>query len=94
MAKNTKIGALWLRKNDNVGQYLSGVLNDLKEDIDIVAFKNKNKGENGPDFLIYRSQKQEKQTASANDLVIEDENTRDGIEPSDEEINVDEIPFN
>jgi uncharacterized protein (DUF736 family) len=87
---NTKIGVLWLKKNDNVGQYFSGMLNDLKDDIRIVIFKNKNKGEKGPDYIIYRSEERKERTERAEEEIIIDD---ESVIPEEESVNVDNIPF-
>ena len=88
---NTRIGALWLKsfnKDEKSEQYFSGVLNDLKEDINIVVFKNKNKGEKGPNYIIYRSEeKKEKVQETEDEIIIDDQ----GVIP--DEMNVDNIPY-
>lgn len=52
-----KIGALWAKTSKEGKKYMSGTLEDLSGDIQIVIFKNDRKEkENYPDFLIYRSE--------------------------------------
>ena len=56
-----KIGALWSRKTSDGKEYLTGVISDLRGDIQIVVFRNDKKTENQPDYDILLSEsKQEK----------------------------------
>lgn len=60
-----KIGALWRKErkleDGQTEPYFSGTLELLGEDIPVVIFKNgKKEKENYPDYIIYRSEPQEK----------------------------------
>jgi uncharacterized protein (DUF736 family) len=50
-----KIGALWSKKTSDGKNYLSGVISDLRGDIQIVVFRNDKKTENQPDYDILLS---------------------------------------
>lgn len=55
-----KIGALWARKTQDGKSYLSGVIQDIGGDIQIVVFRNDRKEkENQPDFSILLSEKKQ-----------------------------------
>ncbi len=56
-----KIGALWLRESkDGTKKYMSGIIEDLSGDIQIVVFRNdKKEKENQPDYQILLSEKRE-----------------------------------
>jgi len=52
-----RIGALWVRTTQDGKQYFSGVLNDLRGDINIAIFQNDRKEkENQPDYNIILSE--------------------------------------
>lgn len=51
-----KIGALWSKQTEEGKEYYSGVITDLRGDIQIVAFKNDKKTENQPDYDILLSE--------------------------------------
>ena len=52
-----KIGALWSKKTSEGQEYFSGVISDLRGEIQIVVFKNDEKGnENQPDYNILLSE--------------------------------------
>ena len=51
-----KIGALWSKKTEDGKEYFSGVISDLRGDIQIVIFKNDKKSENQPDYDILLSE--------------------------------------
>ena len=54
---NRRIGALWSKKTAEGREYLTGVISDLRGDIQIVVFKNDNKkNENQPDYDILLSE--------------------------------------
>lgn len=98
-----KIGALWARKTADGKQYLSGTLNDLAGDIQIVVFKNDRKEkENQPDYSICLSEKrdQQKPEQKKDDFFggAEFGEAPPGTEiptsePAAEEIKVEDIPF-
>ena len=51
-----QLGALW-KKSKNEKEYMSGVIRDMRGDIQIVIFQNDNKeNDSQPDYLIYRSE--------------------------------------
>ena len=57
---NRKIGALWSKKTSEGKEYFTGVINDLRGDIQIVIFKNdKKENENQPDYDILLSEAKE-----------------------------------
>ena len=54
---NKKIGALWSRKTSGGKEYFSGVISDLRGDIQIVVFRNDSKkNDNQPDYDILLSE--------------------------------------
>lgn len=72
------IGALWIKKGAK-GTYMSGVLNDLRGDIQIAVFKNDRKEKDThPDYRIV--------------VMIDDDKPRSS-KPSEEEVNTEELPF-
>lgn len=53
-----KIGALWLREAKGGKKYMSGIIEDLTGDIQIVVFRNEKKEKDTqPDFQILLSEK-------------------------------------
>lgn len=56
---NRKIGALWSKKTNEGKEYFSGVISDLRGDIQFVIFKNDKKNENQPDYNILVSEPRE-----------------------------------
>ena len=54
-----KIGALWSKKASEGQEYLTGVLSDLRGDIQIVVFQNEKKTDNQPDYDILLSEPKE-----------------------------------
>lgn len=59
---NRKIGALWSRKTKEGQEYFSGVISDLRGDIQIVVFRNDRKeNENQPDYNILLSEPKEQE---------------------------------
>ena len=54
-----KIGALWSKKTEDGKEYFSGVIADLRGDIQIVVFKNEKKTDNQPDYDILMSESRE-----------------------------------
>ena len=80
-----KIGALWIREKDGK-KYMSGVLNDLRGDINIAVFKNDRKEkENQPDYHIIISERPQ-----ANKPIREVSIDEPPIET---EIPIDDLPF-
>ena len=59
MPNKRKIGALWSRKTEQGKEYLTGMITDLRGDIQIVVFQNEKKSENQPDYDILRSEPKE-----------------------------------
>lgn len=56
-SRETKLGALWEKKNSMGGSFFSGVLNVNGEAIKIVVFKNGyKKEERQPDYEIFASE--------------------------------------
>jgi len=54
---NKKIGALWSKKTNDDKEYFSGVISDLRGEIQIVVFRNdKKENENQPDYDILLSE--------------------------------------
>ena len=54
---NKKIGALWSKKTAEGKEFFSGVISDLRGDIQIVVFANdKKENENQPDYNILLSE--------------------------------------
>jgi len=58
MAKREIVG-LWSRKTKEGQEYFSGMITDLRGDIQIVVFKNDKKNENQPDYDILLSEPME-----------------------------------
>ena len=57
---NTKIGALWSKKTTEGKEYFTGVISDLRGDIQIVVFRNdKKQNDNQPDYDILLSEPKE-----------------------------------
>ena len=57
---NRKIGALWSKKSSEGKEYLTGVISDLRGEIQIVVFRNdKKENENQPDYDILLSEPKE-----------------------------------
>ena len=57
---NKRIGALWLKTTQDGKQYFSGVISDLRGDINIAIFPNDRKeNANHPDYNIILSEKKE-----------------------------------
>jgi uncharacterized protein (DUF736 family) len=54
-----KIGALWSKKTEEGKEYYSGVITDLRGDIQIVVFQNENKTDNQLDYDILLSEVKE-----------------------------------
>ena len=54
-----KIGALWSKKTEQGKEYFTGVISDLRGDIQIVVFQNEKKSENQPDYDILLSESRE-----------------------------------
>lgn len=92
-----KIGALWLKKSkDGSKTFLSGVLQDLRGDINIVVFKNDRKEQdNHPDYnIVLQEERKETQQAAADDFLAGGESAAPGPESAQEdEIKVENIPF-
>lgn len=99
-----KIGALWLRNSkDGSKKYMSGVISDLRGDIQIVIFENDRKEkDNQPDFNILVSEKEEEKKVEQSGFGAFDnqqdppgpETSEKTIEYPEDEINPDDIPFN
>jgi len=54
---NRKIGALWSKKTAEGKEYFTGVISDLRGEIQIVVFRNdKKENENQPDYNILLSE--------------------------------------
>jgi uncharacterized protein (DUF736 family) len=56
-----KIGALWSRKTEEGKEYYTGVISDLRGDIQIAVFKNHKKSDNQPDYHILLSEPKAKE---------------------------------
>jgi len=54
-----KIVALWSKKTSEGQEYFSGVISDLRGDIQIVVFRNDKKTDNQPDCDILLSEPKE-----------------------------------
>ena len=54
-----KIGALWSKKTEEGKEHFTGVISDLRGDIQIVVFKNDKKTDNQPDYDILLSEPKE-----------------------------------
>jgi uncharacterized protein (DUF736 family) len=54
-----KIGALWSKKTNEGKEYLTGVISDLRGDIQITVCTNDKKTENQPDYDILLSEPKE-----------------------------------
>lgn len=91
-----KIGALWKKTTQDGKTYLSGVLSDLRGDINIAVFKNDRKEkDNQPDYNIVLSQQQEKKERPAGDgdFGFGEAQPEPSAPAGEEDINVDNIPF-
>jgi len=74
-----KIGALWLKTMSNDTKYFSGVIQDLRGDINIAVFKNDRKEKpNQPDYNIVLSERQEQKTVGAPQAPLEVPPTQQG----------------
>ena len=63
---NRKIGALWSKKTDDGRDYFTGVISDLRGEIQIVVFGNdKKESENQPDYDILLSEPKEEKWQNA-----------------------------
>ena len=62
-----KIGALWSKKTNDGREFFTGVISDLRGDIQIVAFKNGKKTDNQPDYdiLLSEPKKQDEEIVSS-----------------------------
>jgi uncharacterized protein (DUF736 family) len=89
-----KIGALWKRKSEGGKTFLSGVIQDLRGDIQIAVFINDRKEkDNQPDFNIVRSeQKEEKKQGQYDDFDFGGEATEMKADDAFEQ-KLEEIPF-
>ena len=59
---NKKIGALWSKETTEGLEYFTGVISDLRGEIQIVVFKNdKKESENQPDYNILLSELKEEE---------------------------------
>jgi len=57
-----KIGALWSRKTSEGREYFTGVISDLRGDIQIVVFRNdKKQSDSQPDYDILLSEPREQE---------------------------------
>ena len=57
---NRKIGALWSKKTSEGKEYFTGVISDLRGEIQIVVFRNdKKENPNQPDYDILLSEPKE-----------------------------------
>lgn len=54
-----KIAALWSRKTEDGKEYFTGIISDLRGDIQTVVFKNEKKTEKQPDYGILLSEPKE-----------------------------------
>jgi uncharacterized protein (DUF736 family) len=60
MVNKRKIGALWSKKASEGKEYFTGVISDLRGEIQIVVFRNdKKQNENQPDYDILLSEPKE-----------------------------------
>ena len=93
---STKIGALWRRTTqDGKKTFLSGIIQDIRGDIQIAVFLNDRKEkENQPDFNIVRSEQREekKQQQTTDDFGFPNE-PQEPIAGPEDEIRVENIPF-
>ena len=88
-SRELEVGALWLKKSKAGADFLSGYfLNDKKEKVNIVVFKNnfKQAGELSPDYRAYLSEKNQNAQAQQSQPSDPTSNTT-------EESTSDEIPF-
>ena len=62
-----KIGALWSKKTEEGKEYFTGVISDLRGDIQIVVFKNDKRNDNQPDYdiLLSEPKKQDEEVVSS-----------------------------
>jgi uncharacterized protein (DUF736 family) len=87
-----KIGALWKRKSQDGKTFLSGVIQDLRGDINIAVFVNDRKDkDNQPDYNIVRSEQKEQKERTDNDDFLGDTSAKND---TSDEIRVEDIPFN
>ncbi len=54
-----KIGALWSKKAEDGKEYFTGVISDLRGNIQIVVLRNAKKTDNQPDYDILLSEPKE-----------------------------------
>ena len=90
-----KIGALWAKQTTDGRKFLTGVISDLRGDINIAVFKNDRKErENQPDYNIVRSEQREQKKTQIDDFLTEDQlATPEAGSTAEPEINVDNIPW-
>lgn len=90
-----KIGALWKRKTQDGKTFLSGVIQDMRGDINVAVFANDRKEkDNQPDFNIVRSEQREQREEVKQEK--NDDFNFGNSEPQpgeDEEIKVENIPW-
>jgi uncharacterized protein (DUF736 family) len=90
-----KIGALWKRKTQDGKTFLSGVIQDIRGDINVAVFANDRKDkDNQPDFNIVRSEQREQREETKQEK--SDDFNFANAEPQpaeDDEIKVENIPF-
>ncbi|MDQ5987360.1 MAG: hypothetical protein CSYNP_03100 [Syntrophus sp. SKADARSKE-3] len=90
-----KIGALWKRKTQDGKTFLSGVIQDIRGDINVAVFANDRKDKDTqPDFNIVRSEQREQREEAKQEK--NDDFNFGNSEPKsgdDEEIKVENIPW-
>lgn len=96
---NKRIGALWLKTTQDGKQYFSGVINDLRGEINIAIFPNDRKeSQNHPDYnIVLSEQKKQVQPQTFQPAQTPIKTVPMGeipvIESGESDIDVKDIPF-
>ncbi len=89
-----KIGSLWRKQTKDGKVFYSGVIQDIRGDINIAVFMNDRKeSEKHPDLnIVLSGERDERKQAQADPFFGMDEQAP-APESAQDEINVDDIPF-
>lgn len=90
-----KIGALWRRESKDGKIFYSGVIQDIRGDINIAVFVNdKKESDKHPDLnIVLSGDRDERKQAPADPFFGTSSPSQDQAPLPEDEINVDDIPF-